>query len=51
MLHERKNHLAREAHAKCAANETTEEAEQCRSAQRQAYTQRHAKETNEEAEQ
>ncbi|CAG8765483.1 38764_t:CDS:2, partial [Gigaspora margarita] len=46
-----KNPLAREARAKCAANETTKEAEQHQSAQRQAYTQFCAKETNKEAEQ
>ncbi|CAG8817278.1 32012_t:CDS:2, partial [Racocetra persica] len=47
---EQKNQLAREAHARRAANETNKKSEQCRSAQRQAYTRWCENETSEEAE-
>ncbi|CAG8781507.1 32232_t:CDS:2 [Gigaspora margarita] len=44
-FHERKNHLAKEAHAHCTINETVKDTEQRQSVQRRTYAHQYEKES------
>ncbi|CAG8576572.1 17617_t:CDS:1 [Gigaspora margarita] len=50
MFCERKNYLAREAHARRIANKTVENAEQCQSVQRQTYAHQYEEESAKQTE-